>query len=134
MEMSSLWSAASGGRCPEKGKVLSEPFRTGAVSRGRRCATLSTEAEDAEISRRVELVLAHWAGQINATQAARELGVSRNTFYGWLKRAKAEMLAALQNRPSGRPLLPRDPEKEALQAEVERLEQELVVLAGRRRI
>jgi transposase len=40
---------------------------------------------------------------MTARQAARELGVSRKTYYEWDARAMQGMLSALQNQPAGRP-------------------------------
>jgi len=91
-------------------------------------------SEDPKAQQRLEVILAHLAGRLNATEAAQALEVSRKTFYEWLERARAGMLAALQDRPSGRPPPLVDPQKEALTAQVERLEQEQALLASRLRI
>ena len=82
----------------------------------------------------MQAILAHLAGQLNATEAAQTLGISRKTFYQWLDRARAAMLAALADRPTGRPGQPVDPQQAALQAELERLAKERSVLEGRLRI
>ena len=95
---------------------------------------MSTEAEDLKAQARMQVILAHLAGQINATEAAQTLGIRRKTFYEWLDRARAGMLAALADRPTGRPGQPVDPQQVALQAELERLAKERSVLEGRLRI
>jgi transposase len=95
---------------------------------------LSTQIEDPKAQQRLQVVLAHLAGQLNATQAADQLGISRKTFCEWLHRAQAAMLAALQDRPTGRPLKPVDPQKEALQTQLEQAEKDRRVLEGRLRI
>ena len=95
---------------------------------------MSTHVEDPKAQQRLQVILAHLARQITATQAAESLGVSRKTFYEWLDRAQSAMLSALQDRPTGRPLKPVDPQKEALQTELERMEKERRVLEGRLRI
>lgn len=95
---------------------------------------MSTEPENLKAHERMRVILAHLEGRINATQAAQTLGVSRKTFYAWLDRARAGMLAALADRPTGRPPLPVDPQKEALQTELARQAKERSVLEGRLRI
>ena len=92
------------------------------------------EPEDAKALARQRAILEVLAGRMNVTQAAQELGVSRKTFYEWQERALSAMRAALRDRPGGRPPLPVDPEKEHLQATVETLEKERLVLEGRLRI
>ena len=76
---------------------------------------------------RATVILQVRSGQITATDAAQQLGVSRKTYYQWEERALTAMMHALEDRPGGRPAMPSDPEKEALTAEKERLEQELLV-------
>ena len=88
------------------------------------------QSEDLKAQQRMQVILAHLAGQINATEAAQTLGTSRKTFYEWLARARAGMLAALADRP-GQVV---DPQQVALQAELERLAKERSVLEGRLRI
>ena len=95
---------------------------------------MSTETSDPKAQQRMQVILAHLAGQINATAAAQTLGTSRKTFYLWLNRARAGMLDALADRPTGRLGQPVDPQQVALQAELERLAKERSVLEGRLRI
>jgi transposase-like protein len=95
---------------------------------------VSTETEDLKAQQRQQIILAHLEGRINATQAAQAMGTSRKTFYAWLDRARAGMLAALADRPTGRPPQPVDPQKEALQAELDRQAKEHRILEGRLRI
>ena len=92
------------------------------------------ESEDLKAQARQQVILEHLSGRLNATQAAQALGVSRKTFYEWLERALSAMRAALRDRPGGRPMKPVDPEKDQLQATVETLEKERLVLEGRLRI
>jgi len=92
------------------------------------------ESEDLKAQERQQVILEHLGGRMNATQAALALGVSRKTFYEWLERALSAMRAALRDRPGGRPMKPVDPEKEQLQATVETLQKERLVLEGRLRI
>ena len=92
------------------------------------------EQEDPKVLARQRVILEVLAERMNVTQAALELGVSRKTFYEWQARGLAAMRAALRDRPGGRPPLPVDPQKEQLQATVETLEKERLVLEGRLRI
>ena len=93
-----------------------------------------TDAEDPKAQERQRVILEHLRGRLSATQAALELGMSRKTFYAWLDRAMGGMLAALRDRPTGRPPQPADPEKEQLLAELETLEKDRLVLENRLRI
>jgi transposase len=92
------------------------------------------EPEDPKALERQRVILAVLAGRLNVTEAARELGVSRKTFYEWQERALAAMRAALQDRPGGRPPNPVDPQKQQLQEALAALEQERLILEGRLRI
>ena len=93
-----------------------------------------TTEEDPKVQQRMKVVLAHLTGQINATEAAQALGVSRKTFYEWRDRVQAAIQSALADRPTGRPSQPVDPQKEELQSELERMEMERCVLEKRLRI
>jgi transposase len=92
------------------------------------------EGMDERAEKRLQVILDHLSGRLNATQAALELGVSRKTFYDWLERGRTGMLQALKDRPTGRPPEAVDPEKESLQEELQRREREQVVLESRLRI
>ena len=52
------------------------------------------------------------AGQLTATAAAQQLGLSRKSYYQWEKRALAALLESQEEQPPGRPLKEADPEKE----------------------
>jgi transposase len=71
---------------------------------------------------------------LTAEAAARQLGISRKTYYKWERRALAAMVAALGNRGQGRPPQPRDPEKAALRRQTEALQAKLTVLEQTERI
>ena len=75
--------------------------------------------------RRAELILQVRSGQRTATDAAQALGISRQQYYQWEKRALAALLTALEDQPTGRPKSPTDPEKESLQRRVQQLEQQV---------
>lgn len=74
---------------------------------------------------RASLILQVRAGQITAQQAAQQLGISRQAFYKWEKRALKALLSALQDQPAGRPKAPSDPEKDQLKIRVEELERKV---------
>ena len=71
---------------------------------------------------RASLIVQVRAGQLTAQQAAQQLGISRQAFYKWEKRALKALLKALQEQPKGRPKGQTDPEKEQLKTRVEELE------------
>jgi transposase len=74
---------------------------------------------------RALVILGVRSGKITALEGAKELGVSRKTYYEWEDRALGAMALALENRPAGRPPLVRDPEKEELRERVKELEKKL---------
>jgi transposase len=75
--------------------------------------------------RRAELILQVRSGQRTATDAAQALGISRQQYYEWERRALQALLTALADQPTGRPKSPTDPEKEHLQRRVQQLEQQV---------
>jgi transposase len=81
--------------------------------------------EQAQARRRAELILKVRAGQMSASEAAKQLGISRKTYYKWEQRALQGMLEGLCERNSGRPPYEPDEEKEQLQKRVQELEREL---------
>jgi len=74
---------------------------------------------------RASLILQVRSGQITARQAAQQLGISRQAFYKWEKRALKALLSALHDQPPGRPKAPSDPEKDQLKTRVEELERQV---------
>ena len=66
--------------------------------------------------------------QLTASEAARQMDVSRKTFYQRMQRGLAGMAAALTPRPAGRPGKARDAEKEALLEQMEQLQREKLEL------
>lgn len=71
--------------------------------------------------KRASLILQVRAGQITAQEAARQLGISRQAYYKWERRALQAMLGSLEDQPRGRPPQITDPDKEELQSRVEEL-------------
>jgi transposase-like protein len=74
---------------------------------------------------RAELILQVRSGQMTAADAARTLGISRQAYYQWERRALQAMMSALEDQPSGRPRIPIDPEKQKLNDRVKELEQQV---------
>jgi len=74
---------------------------------------------------RASLILQVRSGQITAQAAAQQLGISRQAYYKWEKRALQALLNALQDQPPGRPKGITDPEKDQLKTRVEELERQV---------
>ena len=84
--------------------------------------------EQALARQRAQLIMQVRSGLLSAQEAARQLGISRKTYYQWERRALAAMVEALGHREHGRPPRPIDPEKEALQRQTQELQAKLEVL------
>ena len=87
-----------------------------------------TAHQQALARRRAQLIMQVQSGLVSAQEAARQLRISRKTYYKWERRALAAMVEALGNREHGRPPLPSDPEKEALQRQSQELQAQLQVM------
>jgi transposase-like protein len=74
---------------------------------------------------RASLILQVRSGQLTAQQAAQQLGISRQAFYKWERRALKALLNALTDQPPGRPKGTADPEKDQLKTRVEQLERQV---------
>jgi transposase len=94
----------------------------------------STKHEQALTRRRAELIVQVQNGLLSAQKAARQLAISRQTYYKWEQRALQAMIEALSNRRSGRPARPIDLEKESLQRQNTQLQRQLQVWEQARRI
>ena len=77
---------------------------------------------------RAQLIMQVRSGVVTAEAAARQLGISRKTYYKWERRALTAMVEALGDRDQGRPPRPVDPEKEALRRQTQDLQAKLAVL------
>ena len=71
---------------------------------------------------RAAIILQVRSGVLTATEGAERLGISRKTYYEWEDRALKAMALALENHSPGRPSVPLNAEKEALQSKVQDLE------------
>src|SRR5579862_7010788 len=89
---------------------------------------------NAKARKRAEVIFKVRSGQMSATAAAQALGISRQQYYQWEQRALQALLSSLEDRPRGRPALPTDPEKEALQHRVQQLEQQMQLHQQRERL
>jgi transposase len=83
---------------------------------------------------RAQLIMQVRSGVLSAQEAARQLGISRKTYYKWERRALAAMVEALGNRDHGRAPRSVDPEKEALRRQTEELQAKLTVLEQTERL
>jgi transposase len=90
--------------------------------------------EQAKAWQRAQVIVKVRGGLLPATEGAQQLGTSRKTYYQWERRGLEGMVAALTERPKGRPAAAPDPEKEALKEQVERLEKEKRILEQRLQI
>lgn len=84
--------------------------------------------------RRAQLIMQVRSGLLSAQEAARQLGISRKTYYKWERRALAARVEALGRREQGRPPRPIDPEKESLRCQTQELQAKLQVLEQTERI
>jgi transposase len=83
---------------------------------------------------RAQLIIEVRSGVLSAQEAARQMQVSRKTYYKWERRALVAMVEALGNREQGRPRQLIDPEKEALRRQTQELQAKLQVLEQTERI
>lgn len=74
---------------------------------------------------RARVIIQVQSGQMTATEAARQLGVSRKTYYQWEKRALLGMIHELEEKEPGRPARPENPEVKKLQEEKKSLEKKV---------
>jgi transposase len=68
--------------------------------------------------KRAEVIMKVRCGLMNASQAAKELAVSRKTYYKWEHRALSGMLEGLTDQPPGRPPQPVDTRKQLLEKQL----------------
>jgi transposase len=88
---------------------------------------MSDSGDAGRARQRAAVVFAVRSGQITAEEGARQLGVSRKTYYEWERRALQAMTEALENKAPGRPATPQDEEKQRLQEQVADLQNKLFV-------
>ena len=79
----------------------------------------------AQARQRATLILQVQAGQITASEAARQLGMSRKTYYQWERRALEGLMQGLKPGNPGRPSTQPSREVAQLRQKVQELEQKL---------
>ena len=67
---------------------------------------------------RAEVIMKVRCGLMNANQAAKQLGISRKTYYKWEQRGLSALLDGLTDQSPGRPIQPVDKEKEVLEKQL----------------
>jgi len=80
---------------------------------------------NAQARQRATLILQVQAGQISASEAARQLGMSRKTYYQWEKRALEGLMQGLEPGSPGRPSTQPSREVAQLRQKVQELEEKL---------
>ena len=86
----------------------------------------SKRDKEQELARQRALVILQVrSGVLTAKEGAQRLGISRKTYYEWEDKSLRAMALALENRPSGRPPVPVDEEKETLREKIQELEKKL---------
>ena len=83
------------------------------------------EKEQELARQRASVILQVRSGALTVKQGAKLLGVSRKTYYEWEEKSLKAMALALENRPTGRPPVPVDAEKEILRERIRELEKKL---------
>lgn len=74
--------------------------------------------------KRAEVIMKVRCGLLTAAEAARQLGVSRKTYYKWEKRGLAALLDGLTDQSSGRPAQPVDSDRQELERQISQLEKD----------
>jgi transposase len=90
-----------------------------------------TKSKLTKQSNRAEAIIRVCAEKISATEAAKELGVSRKTYYQWQRKGLEAMMEALHDGQGGRPSLKEDPRMHKLQEQNRRLQIENELLQMR---
>ena len=80
---------------------------------------------NAQTRQRATLILQVQTGQITASQAALQLGMSRKTYYQWEKRALEGLMQGLEPSNPGRPSTQPSREVAQLRQKVQELEEKL---------
>jgi len=94
-------------------------------------AQADKKAREQMARKRAVLIMKVRSGAMSVEQAAKELGVSRKTYYAWEGRAFRAMMEAIETQPSGRPAKSPDRAKASLEERVRQLEQALLVAEKR---
>ncbi len=92
---------------------------------------MSNAERNALARKRASVILRVRSGHITASQGAKELGISRKSYYAWEKKALAALLQTLEDQPAGRPAAQIDVEQERRKEQIRSLEQENGILRAR---
>src|SRR5207244_3308521 len=76
---------------------------------------------------RANVILLVRGGAITAKEGARQMGISRKTYYQWEKRALLGMMARLEEQTPGRPRKKANPQLRAMGEKIAKLEARLKV-------
>ena len=77
---------------------------------------------------RAEVIMKVRCGLLTASQAARQLGVSRKTYYKWEERGLSALLGSLEDQPVGRPAQPVDRHRQALEKQLVQAQRETALM------
>jgi len=89
---------------------------------------------DPKAQHRLDIILKVLSGEIQATQGAHLLGVSRKTYYEWENKALSGMHEALKNKNPGRPEKEFNPYVEEMKKKVSNLTRQVLMLEQEREI
>ncbi len=81
--------------------------------------------------KRAEIIMKVNCGLMTAAQAARELNVSRKTYYKWEKKGLSALLGSVTDQQAGRPDRTEDKEQEILKQQLEQAMKENALLERR---
>jgi len=77
---------------------------------------------------RAEVIMKVRCGLMTAAMAARQLGVSRKTYYKWEQRGLEGLLGSLEERSAGRPSSPVDTQQQILEKQLEKAHRDIALL------
>ena len=88
---------------------------------------LPTSNQEHIIRERTSVIMKIQAGLLTATEGAKQLGISRKTYYELEAKALSGMMQAIEPGKTGRPKEPVDPEKQAMAEEIKTLRQKVAL-------
>lgn len=77
---------------------------------------------------RAEVIMKVRCGLMSASQAARQLGVSRKTYYKWEQRGLGALLGSLEQRAPGRPGTAEDTAQQILERQLAQARRDIALL------
>ena len=86
-----------------------------------------TSIQMKEVRERTAVIMKVQGGLLTATDAAKQLGVSRKTYYELEAKALSGLMQAINPGQTGRPKNAVDPEKQAMAKEIELLKQQVAL-------